>query len=117
MLSRSTQWTRIGIVLSILWALFVLAWAARDFSTTSRLVDGFYADCVASPEDNLETCQLMAQTLRESAEENIGGRVLWLSVVLIPVAWWLAYAVLAIVRGARESTQPESRLSARPPRR
>ena len=26
MLSRPTQWTRIGIVLSIVWALFVLAW-------------------------------------------------------------------------------------------
>jgi hypothetical protein len=101
MLGRFSGWTRIGIVLSIAWALVVLVWAVSDLRMAHRLVEGLYAKCISLPKGNPDSCELMAQHLQASAYMNITGRVLWLALVLIPAAWALAPALVALARWIR----------------
>jgi hypothetical protein len=106
MLGRFTGWTRIGIVLSVAWALVVLVWAVSDLRVASHLVDGLYAKCISFPKGNPDSCELMAESLRESAYMNITGRVLWPALVLVPAAWALVPALLVLVRWVRRGSRP-----------
>ena len=93
---RLRGWTRVGIVLSVVWVLGVFLWATHELVAASRLVDGLYSKCVLVPNHDLSSCDAMATDLRADARLNIFGRTLWLTVVLIPAAWVLVYGLVAL---------------------
>ena len=101
MLGQVTGWNRLGIVLSVVWAIVVLVWVAHDFDAANRLIDDFYSDCISASKGNPGSCELMAERLRGSAYMNLTGRVLWLAFVLIPAAWLLAHIAVALWRWVR----------------
>ena len=93
---RLRGWTRVGIVLSVVWVLGVFLWTTHELVTASRLVDGLYSKCVLAPNHDPSNCDAMATDLRADARLNILGRTLWLTVVLIPAAWVLIYGLVAL---------------------
>ena len=93
---RLRGWTRVGIVLSVVWVLGVFLWAIHELVAASRLVDELYSKCVLVPNHDLSSCDAMATDLRAGARLNIFGRALWLTVVLIPAAWVLIYGLVAL---------------------
>ena len=97
---RLRGWTRVGIVLSVVWVLGVFLWTTHELVAASRLVDGLYAKCVLLPSHDLSSCDAMATDLRADARLNILGRTLWLTVVLIPAAWFPSMGLLRFAIGS-----------------
>ena len=102
---RLRGWTRVGIVLSVVWVLGVFLWATHELAAASLLVDALYSKCVLVPNHDLSSCDAMATDLRAGARLNIFGRTLWLTIVLIPAAWVLIYGLVALCHWVSASLQ------------
>ena len=102
---RLHGWARIGIVLSIVWAIMGGIWALnllfgpvyQNYATYQTLIS-------ASPSD----CQQLFQTQLADAR---GRRITAVAIVglgPIPVAWMLVYGLVALVRWIRRGFQPST---------
>jgi hypothetical protein len=111
---RLRGWTRVGIVLSVVWMLGVFLWATHELVAASRVVDALYSKCVLLPNHDLSSCDAMATDLRADARLNIFGRTLWLTVVLIPAAWVLVSGLVALCHWVRAGFQHSTLIGKHP---
>jgi hypothetical protein len=111
---RLRGWTRVGIVLSVVWVLGVFLWATDELVAASQLIYGLYSKCVLVPNHDLSSCDAMATDLRAGARLNIFGRTLWLTVVLIPAAWVLIYGLVALCRWVSAGLQHSTLIGKHP---
>lgn len=75
MLGRLTGWTRIGIVLSVLWALTILAWAVHDLGVASRLIDGLFAKCASTPKSSAAETSVWRDGLNFALDVHSPGQM------------------------------------------
>ena len=102
---RLHGWARIGIVLSMVWAIMGSIWTLNLLFET---VYQNYATCQtlisASPSD----CQQLFQTQLAEARERRITAVTIVGLGPIPVAWMLVYGLVALVRWIRRGFQPST---------
>ena len=102
---RLHGWARIGIVLSMVWAIMGSIWALnllfepvyQNYATCQTLIS-------ASPSDCLQLFQTQLADAR-------GRRLTAVAIVglgPIPVAWMLVYGLVALVRWIRRGFQPST---------
>jgi hypothetical protein len=78
---RLNGWQRIGIVLSLLWALSVSQWFLRHVSQLSDPgVASVYLQCISEPDANRDVCQGRAEWFGKEARSEF--RAAWSSIVL-----------------------------------
>ena len=102
---RLHGWARIGIVLSIVWAIMGGIWALnllfgpvyQNYATCQTLIS-------ASPSD----CQQLFQTQLADARGRRLTAVAIVGLGPIPVAWMLVYGLVALVRWIRRGFQPST---------
>ena len=102
---RLHGWARIGIVLSIVWAIMGSIWALnllfgpvyQNYATCQTLIS-------ASPSD----CQQLFQTQLADARRRRLTAVAIVGLGPIPVAWMLVYGLVALVRWIRRGFQPST---------
>jgi hypothetical protein len=95
-------WQRIGIVLSVVWAIGGGLWgnsvAIRDGSAPAIMR---YESCISVPNYDSDGC---SQALDKDYAAGVAGH--WyaaaaVGLVPIPIAWLLAYALIGLVRWIR----------------
>jgi|RhiMethySRZTD1v2_1073278.scaffolds.fasta_scaffold473397_1 hypothetical protein len=106
---RLSGWQRIGIVLSVLWAIGVLLYGWQEWSGLSSSNDKLFYDCLFAPHtDSSEAiCKQKAAALRNASmrvsRENLAARL-----VPIPIVWLLVYIVVWTARWIRRGFQPST---------
>jgi hypothetical protein len=99
---RLHGWARIGIVLSIVWAIMGSLWGLnmlfgpvyQNYATCENLIS-------ASPSD----CQQLFQTQLAEAQERRLMAVAIVGLGPLPLAWMLVYGLIALVRWIRRGFQ------------
>jgi hypothetical protein len=98
---RLNGWQRIGILLSVVWAIGGTIWVviSESESDTSYAI---YDSCVSKPNADPRACDQAFAT--EQAREVRRGLVFVFAP--IPIAWLVAYALVALVRWIRVRFKP-----------
>ena len=85
-------------MLSVIWAIFGALWA--DYAIFMP-IERDYSNCIANPETDLHFCD-RAHDLRLSAARTYSTQfTLEAALVPIPIAWLVAYGLVALVRWIR----------------
>jgi hypothetical protein len=98
---RLNGWQRIGIVLTVLWAIGSTIWEVSSIIESDTSYDS-YDSCVSKPNADLRVCNQAFET--EQFKEVRRGLVFVL--LPIPIAWLIAYALVALVRWIRRGFDP-----------
>jgi hypothetical protein len=82
---RLSEWQRIGIVISVVWAIGATLWTTHDILTMNVPAISF-----------------------GSVEADIRRAVPWVALAPIPLAWLLVWGLVALVRWIRRGFQPSA---------
>jgi hypothetical protein len=99
---RLNGWQRIGIVLSVLWAAFVLFYIWQNWATLSSVYSDQFYRCLFGPDEaaDFKTCHANYY----AAMIRVVGS--WLAP--IPIAWMVIYLIVWTVRWIRRGFQPST---------
>jgi hypothetical protein len=103
---RLNSWQRIGIVLSVLWVLFV----SMQFFQNAGDVNGpgissVYLQCISEPDAHRSVCKARAEWFREQAISEFRAGWPWFALGPVLVVWLLLYSILWTVRWIKRSFQ------------
>jgi len=99
---RLHGWARIGIVLSLVWAITGSIWALNLLY--GRVYEN-YAVCQSLMSATASDCEQLFQTQYREAQQRQLAAVAVLGIGPLPVAWLLVYGLVAIVRWIRRGFQ------------
>jgi uncharacterized membrane protein len=101
---RLSGWQRIGIVLSVVWLVVGFVWARH------LIYDPIYASdaqCLGSTKDWSICDSSYKKDLAIGRDEELGMFAI-VALAPIPIAWLLAYGIVALVRWIRRGFQPST---------
>ena len=101
---RLNGWQRIGIVLSVLWAIAAGAYVWQGSRNLSYVYWRTYYHCVFTPGNDENSCQA-AKEQAETVPSKYVSLLLPVALAAIPVAWLLVYIVVWTVRWVRRGFQ------------
>lgn len=104
---RLNGWQRIGIVLSVVWAIGALVYVWQDHTARSATHQKLYYKCMFAPDGDTSLCDARDQALR-SASRRVTVDLLTWSLAPIPIAWLLVWGLVALVRWVRRGFQPST---------
>jgi hypothetical protein len=99
---RLNGWQRIGIVLSVAWAVFVLFYVWHDWVSLSSVYRDHFYSCLFGPDEaaDPQTCEVNYY----AAMIRVVGS--WLAP--IPIAWMVIFLIAWTVRWIRRGFQPST---------
>ena len=110
---RLNGWQRIGIVLSVVWALGAWLYVQQlDVEQAQRLKESAYRTCTdlqdQSPDKGVSDCIKDAESVYDtSLQSNWSDK--WVAALLpIPIAWMITYGLIGLVRWIRAGFAPEA---------
>ena len=106
-LVRLNGWQRIGIVLSVLWAIAAGVHLWLGWQTVSYGYWRVYYHCVFTPGNDENSCQSAQEDAEKKPTEYVWV-MLPLALAVIPIAWLLVYIIVWTVRWIRRGFQPLS---------
>jgi len=106
-LVRLNGWQRIGIVLSVLWAIGAGVHLWLGWQTVSYGYWRAYYHCVFTPGNDENSCQSAQEDAEKKPTEYVRV-MLPLALAVIPIAWLLVYIIVWTVRWIRRGFQPLS---------
>jgi hypothetical protein len=98
---RLNGWQRIGIVLTVLWAIGGTIWEVSSIIESDTSYDSYDA-CVLKPNADRRACDQEFET--QQFKEVRRGLVFVLAP--IPIAWLIAYGLIALARWIRRGFDP-----------
>jgi hypothetical protein len=116
---RLTKWQRIGIVISIVWALSAGIYQRNiDIQRAEHFVDLAYRACTEAKylhhDYDFESCSRESEKNWAIWLEGSWGNVAYISLVPIPFGWIAAYLTIKIFRWVKAEFKRE-RLERHPP--
>jgi hypothetical protein len=106
---RLNGWQRIGIVLSVLWAVGVSQWFLRHLPRADDIgIASVYLQCISEPEANRGVCQNRVEWFSKEARSEF--RTAWSSMVIVPIVvlWALICVAVWTVRLIKRGFQPST---------
>ena len=104
---RLNGWKRIGIVLSVLWALSISGWFFHHIPEVNDPgIASVYLQCISAPNANRGVCKARAEWFSEEARSEFRAGWSWAALAPIVVAWLLVYVVVCVVRWIWRGFQP-----------
>lgn len=96
---RLNGWQRIGIVLSVVWAIAVIVWDTLEVIRHKRLL----SQCLSGADPVMNYC---ARTYEVPWFMN--AMIVLAALAPIPIAWLLVWGLVALVRWVRRGFQPST---------
>jgi hypothetical protein len=102
---RLNGWARIGIVLSVVWAICGSIWVLHSISDTDEIY-GLYNICLTEPKSDPGVCKQELEKLQAAVGWEARWALVWFVFAPIPVFWLIAYGLVALVRWMRRGFSP-----------
>jgi uncharacterized membrane protein len=99
---RLNGWQRIGIVLSVVWALGAAAYVWQYKADANARTEKFYATCLQQRDD----CDAKREALL-SAQGRVTREKLFWALAPVPLGWLIVYGVVWLVRWIRAGFKRE----------
>lgn len=99
-------WQRLGIVASVVWALYGVWWGLK---LRYDPIWETYSDCLGAADSGLgtdEACRGMLQQSLAVADVDKWLATAFVALVPIPIAWLIVYGLLRLVRWVRRGFAP-----------
>ena len=108
---RLNGWQRIGVVLSVLWAIGAVLYMEAAASRKAQQASVFYRElCIRNKSDrndfDFQPCYAEAGNIYQIERRKWSAWALPVALVPIPIVWIVVYAVLGLVRWVRRGFQP-----------
>ena len=106
---RLNGWQRIGVVLSVAWAIGAAVYVRNSKIETGRALASInYQLCTATEHTNSDCSRKLSEDLK-SAIEPYWVNVAFYSLAPILAGWIVAYLILGIFRWVRRGFKPQHR--------
>ena len=104
---RLNGWQRIGIVLSLLWALGVSQWFLLHVPQRNDPgIESIYLQCITEAAAKRDVCQHRAEWFRKNSWSEFWAAGSWIVLGPLLIVWLLVYIVVWTVRWIRRGFQP-----------
>lgn len=103
---RLNGWQRIGIIASVVWAIVGAIWEIVELQRLhdARASDAFssvYRPCRDQPRNDPDEYFKQASAARNAVPEGSGWNIAAFALIPIPIAWLIAYGLVALGRWVR----------------
>ena len=102
---RFNGWQRIGIVLSLVWAVGAAGNAWQSWGDRRDDLDKAYFNCLFKPGTTPSDCDTKDR-VGQAAAEKYAGKLLLQWLAPIPIAWLVVYGLIWLVRWIRRGFHP-----------
>jgi hypothetical protein len=102
---RLNVWQRIGIVLSLVWAVGTAGNAWQSWGDRKDDLDKAYFNCLFKPGTTPSDCDTK-DSVRQAAAEKYAGKLLLQWLAPIPIAWLVVYGLIWLVGWIRRGFHP-----------
>jgi hypothetical protein len=107
--ARLNGWQRTGIVLSVLWVLFIsMQFFHSAPETNAPGIASVYLHCITEPEAHRSACKSRAEWFRDQATSEFRAGWPWFALGPVLVVWLLVYSLVWTVRWIRRGFKPRT---------